>query len=244
MIRQLERSAATAWPALESQWIGPWECRQAAGYTQRGNSCLPLDEPETFTTEQIDAVENWYRTLGQEVIFKCPDDATWSALDHALEHRGYRVSTPSEILTCPLKTRTFGPPVWGFLEATAFDAQWFQGYSRASGMDAKHLPTARQLSACVPRPRVFRIHVDGADLAWAFAAQVGTEAWIFDVVVDEEKRSQGWGRALMAGILESLAGQGLVQAHLQVLSANQRARSLYRSLGFVPTYAYHYRRKP
>ena len=48
----------------------------------------------------------------------------------------------------------------------------------------------------------------------------------------------------MEGLLGWAHGQGLGEAFLQVLADNHTARALYRSLGFVDAFAYHYRITP
>ena len=44
-VRDLEAAAAGGWVALEAEWLGGWLLRASGGFTGRGNSCLPLDDP-------------------------------------------------------------------------------------------------------------------------------------------------------------------------------------------------------
>ncbi len=60
----------------------------------------------------------------------------------------------------------------------------------------------------------------------------GEVCWIYDVWIDEEHRGRGLGRALMAAIEVQARSEGLGRLELHVWAANERARSLYRSLGF------------
>jgi len=61
------------------------------------------------------------------------------------------------------------------------------------------------------------------------------EGWIDELGVDPALRGQGLGGALGAAGLQALRHRQVEQAHLMVLSHNQAAQKLYRTLGFVLT---------
>jgi ribosomal protein S18 acetylase RimI-like enzyme len=54
-------------------------------------------------------------------------------------------------------------------------------------------------------------------------------------------RNQGLSRALCAELLRRAAAEGAQTAYLQVDSSNSPALAVYRRLGFVDGYHYHYR---
>ncbi len=59
-------------------------------------------------------------------------------------------------------------------------------------------------------------------------------AWIYTIEVEEHRRAEGWGRALM-GEAERLArADGHAEIGLNVFGANLVARGLYESLGYIP----------
>jgi ribosomal protein S18 acetylase RimI-like enzyme len=58
-------------------------------------------------------------------------------------------------------------------------------------------------------------------------------AWIYDVQVDENRRRQGWGRALMSHAEQWARDRGLDAVTLNVFGGNTPARQLYRDLGYV-----------
>jgi ribosomal protein S18 acetylase RimI-like enzyme len=57
-------------------------------------------------------------------------------------------------------------------------------------------------------------------------------AWIFDITIDEHARGRGFGRAAMLALEEEVRALGLTHIDLNVFGGNERARSLYRSLGY------------
>lgn len=68
---------------------------------------------------------------------------------------------------------------------------------------------------------------------------------IVDVLVDADHRGKGYGRDIVLGLLqwgrESVNPDGI--GWLQVVISNVAACRLYKKLGFVECYRYHYRRR-
>jgi ribosomal protein S18 acetylase RimI-like enzyme len=70
---------------------------------------------------------------------------------------------------------------------------------------------------------------------------IGEKAFIYGFGVLPEQRRRGFGRQILAGVIEALAAEGHTRVALEVESQNVAALSLYRSLGFsvTTTYGYH-----
>jgi ribosomal protein S18 acetylase RimI-like enzyme len=66
-------------------------------------------------------------------------------------------------------------------------------------------------------------------------------AGLFDIITEEGERRQGHARAVVASLLETARALGARHAYLQVDSANEPARRLYRQFGFEERYRYWYR---
>jgi len=60
------------------------------------------------------------------------------------------------------------------------------------------------------------------------------EAWIPELVVTEQSRGQGIGRALLEGALQAARERGAARVALESGPQRVTARSLYRSMGFQP----------
>ena len=60
-VEDLERAAALHWQAPETEPLGEWLLRAAAGFTGRANSALPVGDPGLPLPEAVTAVEDWYR---------------------------------------------------------------------------------------------------------------------------------------------------------------------------------------
>ena len=57
-------------------------------------------------------------------------------------------------------------------------------------------------------------------------------AWVYDIEVDEDRRGEGWGRALMLEAERLARADGHVEIGLNVFGSNAVARRLYESLGY------------
>ncbi len=60
----------------------------------------------------------------------------------------------------------------------------------------------------------------------------GTSVWVYDVEVDEDRRGQSWGRALMTYAEQWSRERGAAEIGLNVFGGNTAARRLYTSLGY------------
>lgn len=95
-VRELQETAARAWPALETERLGAWLLRASAGeprgarpagaasgrregFTAGANSVLPLGSPELPLPEALERVERWYDERGLpplvQVTTGAPEDA-------------------------------------------------------------------------------------------------------------------------------------------------------------------------
>ncbi|MQT13581.1 GNAT family N-acetyltransferase [Segnochrobactrum spirostomi] len=97
------------------------------------------------------------------------------------------------------------------------------------------------LARIVPEAVLAVAQVDGAPVAAALVVRDGDLVGLFEVVTHAEVRGQGFGAALIAGILGFGRATGARHAWLQVKAVNPAVR-LYRRLGFVEAYPYFYRR--
>lgn len=61
------------------------------------------------------------------------------------------------------------------------------------------------------------------------------ECFIYDIVVNEERRGRGYGRATMSACAARARELGAESVGLHVFGSNAVARKLYTSLGFVET---------
>jgi N-acetylglutamate synthase len=88
-VEDLERAAALHWQAPETEPLGEWQLRAAAGFTGRANSALPLGDPGLPLPEAVAAVEDWYRRRGLPPMIVLPQGAGPDPLPAYLAERSW-----------------------------------------------------------------------------------------------------------------------------------------------------------
>lgn len=67
----------------------------------------------------------------------------------------------------------------------------------------------------------------------------GRDAFIDELYVEESYRGRGIGRTALESVCKEAAKLGIRAVHLEVARKNERARSLYRSMGFDSREKFH-----
>ena len=230
-VAAIEASGRAALPALHEMRVDGWLLRVSGGETKRVNSANPL--AGAAPVERVRATaEAGYASRGLPCRFRltplAPPDA-----DDALAGAGYAAIDRSWTMLAPLTPWSPDPAV---RLTHVPDPAELAG--RAAPAQAIHL----QLLAAIPGAKAFAVLWDDGQAVAAGYASVGDRrAQLSDIVTRADARGRGFGRRLVAQLLGWAHDRGCAEAMLQVLDANTAARALYRSLGFVDAYPYHYR---
>ncbi|MBT2471377.1 GNAT family N-acetyltransferase [Streptomyces sp. ISL-66] len=238
---ELARVGARAWPPLESEPLGEWTLRAAAGFTRRANSVLPLGDPGIPLGDALARVTSWYAERGLPAYVQAATGAagTHELLCAELEDRGWAREVSAEVRTGGLAALADVDDrvltTAGEVRLTrAPDEEWLARYGRVEDPEvARRVLTAGPSVwfAALPGRAIGRLVVDGR---WAgFAA----------VEVDPEHRRRGLATAVMAALARRALEEGASAAWLQVESDNAAARALYGALGFEVHHGYHHYRR-
>jgi GNAT superfamily N-acetyltransferase len=131
------------------------------------------------------------------------------------------------------------------LRETQLD-EWLDGYVALSGAALDHRDTHAAILHQIPgAPRFATLRGEaGTPVACGLAVREANVVGLFDIVTDRAKRNQGFGSALVSGLLAWARTEGAEDAYLQVVATNEPAIHLYRKLGFTDAYHYWYRVPP
>jgi ribosomal protein S18 acetylase RimI-like enzyme len=254
---ELARIASRAWRPVESERLGEWELRAAAGFTRRANSVLPLGDPGLPLDEALTAVRRWYgdRGLPSYIQTATGAEGTQELLCAELEKRGWVREVTAQMWVGPLApiADRGAEPSMVVLSRTA-DEAWLARYQR-KGMSEVALKVLGWGS-----PRSSEAEGGGGPSVW-FATVPGTQpgaapaaigrcvvdgrwAGFAAVEVDPALRRRGLATTVMAALARQALEEGASAAWLQVEDDNEGARALYAGMGFAAHHAHHHYRAP
>ncbi|MGW0941692.1 GNAT family N-acetyltransferase [Streptomyces sp. NPDC002623] len=241
---ELARVAARGWRPVESERLGGWELRAAAGYTRRANSVLPLGEPGVPLDEALEVVRRWYGARGLPAYVQTATGAesAQEPLCAELERRGWVREVTAELWVGALApVADLAADAESVALAREADAAWLARYQR-KGVDEVALKVLSSgpsvWFASVPGPQ------GGAPAAIGRCVVDGRWAGFGAVEVDPAQRRRGLATAVMAALARRALAEGASAAWLQVEEENAGARALYAGMGFAAHHAYHHYREP
>ncbi|WP_411102048.1 GNAT family N-acetyltransferase [Streptomyces sp. cmx-4-9] len=235
---ELTRVAARSWQPLESEPLGEWTLRAAAGFTRRANSVLPLGDPGVPLDDALARVTSWYAQRGLPAYVQAATGAagTQELLCAELDRRGWTPEVSAEVRIGALApvADVDAPAAGAVALARIPDEEWLGRYGKVTDPDLARRMLVEGPSvwfAALPGGRaVGRCVVDGR---WAgFSA----------VTVDPVHRREGLATAVMAALAGKALEEGASAAWLQVETDNAAARALYDGLGFATHHTYHHYR--
>ncbi|MGW5030922.1 GNAT family N-acetyltransferase [Streptomyces nigra] len=238
---ELARVAARAWRPVESERLGGWELRAAAGFTRRANSVLPLGDPGLPLDAALDAVRRWYAARGLPAYVQTATGAegTQELLCAELEERGWEREVTAELwigALAPVADRHEGSGVVLSREA---DEAWLARYQRKGVSDV-----ALKVLGSGPSVWFASIPAEDGGVPAAIGRCVVDGRWagFAAVEVDPALRRRGLARRVMAALSARALDEGASAAWLQVETDNVGARGLYAGMGFAAHHAYHHYR--
>lgn len=258
----LQRVMAPSWGAVERASVGDWLLRASSGFTQRGNSVVPVGDPGLPLSQAVERVEQWYAARGLPAKFALAGpqgfDPADDALGSALLARGYTVGSLTLNLTAATATVSASDPGGPAVTMSpAPTGAWMQAYRRTRDTVAG---VTEQVLTGSPR-QVFGHITPGGGLSQQLGLRPADAAGTAPIALARMAFAQGWaglgavwtepayrGRGLAAHLAARLAaeaaGQGIHLVHLQVEHDNVGAIRLYHRLGFVTHSSYAYLSQP
>ncbi|MEO5806567.1 GNAT family N-acetyltransferase [Devosia sp.] len=243
-IAEIETGALVSWPALEEERDGAWLSRFSRGYSRRSNSVQSMDPADDSNAEaRLDAARARYAAHGLPACFRITPLAGPNTLA-ALDKQGWSVDDRNLVMAMPLRKsmRPVAALTQGFAHT---DLDWAVLQTTMAGKrEGLEALQATLALIKVPARAFIAYNQDIKPVAANLVVNADGIAFLLNVVVDEDMRGLGYGRAIMHAGLNWAGQQGATTAALQVQADNARAVGLYSSLGFTEQYQYQYRQAP
>jgi len=232
---RLELIAAQGWPAPDTDHLGDWLLRAAEGWTNRGNSALPVGDPGRPVPAAVDAVEAWYTARGLPPAITVPAPLG-GRLTAELDRRGWTSSPPTLVQTAALGA--------GDEPGVRLDPAPSPAWLAVAAARKRSLPAAALHILSAPDQVRFAGVYDDTGAAIATARGVVTGGWLGMSLVEvaPDHRRQGHARRLYVALGAWATGLGASHAYLQVEAHNEAAVALYGTLGFRTHHSYVTRR--
>jgi N-acetylglutamate synthase len=238
-IAAIERVAAIAWPAIETATIGTWRLSAGDGFSRRRNSTVPAGPAPADLGRRLRDVSEWYRERDLPTLFRITP-ACDPAVDAELADRGFAVEAATLVMSRSIEACE---PVAGIVAAPDATGAWIRAELEALGVDELLVGPWLATIRSVPSPATFVAPIDGDRLVGAgLGVVVDGFLGVFEIVVDPRERRRGHARRMMAALHRFGTLEGADRAFLQVLEGDDRAMTLYRSLGYEVSHRYWYRR--
>ncbi len=236
---EVERRATALFRPAAVEQVGDWLLRYAGGTNGRPNSILPVGDPGVPFDEALATAAEFYARYDRS---SCAQVVVGSAVQRELEERGWVRLRPDEADTevqlagvAQLARTLAGTDTRAVQHSGSLSRDWLVGNEGAlANYDVVH-NTLRLDDATFAE-----IVEDGAQVARARVNLVQDWAFCADLTVQPGARRRGLGRTMMAGLVAWAAERGASVMLLQVISDNEPALALYRSLGFERHHAYRY----
>lgn len=261
-VEDLQRVMAPSWGALEREALGDWQLRASRGFTQRGNSVVPVGDPGLPLAEAVEATEQWYaaRGLPAKVAVAGPVgfDPADDRLGALLLERGYTAASLTLNLTARTETVAAadpgGPPV---LVSSTATPEWLATYLTTR----RTIPgVSEQVVTGSPRQLFAQVR-PGGGLSQQLGLRSADAAGTTPIALGRMGIAHGWaglgavwthpayrGRGLAGHLTARLAAaaraDGIHLVHLQVEHDNETALRLYGRMGFEEHSSYVYLTQP
>lgn len=242
LLPRVFNALAATWPAARTQPCNPFLLREGAGGGKRA-SCASLAGLTTPSPAQITDAERAMAALNQTPLVMIRPDLSpeETALDQALEARGYHICDPTNLYTTPLPPLTNLPlpkvSVFTAWEPLAIMEEiWEQG-----GITAARRAVMARVD--LPKTGLFARWNDSPAGAGFVALHEGV-AMVHALEILPGHRRQGLGRWMMRAAAIWAEAQGAHCLAVACTKANTGANHLYTSLGMALVGSYHYRIHP
>jgi len=238
----IEELSMNAWPSLKTLVYDGWIIRLSNGYGNRANSINPIYPSKIDLEEKLkycDELFSHHNLLTAYKIIGCEEH---QFLNKKLEDMNYQKinETSIKVFQIPaMPERNYR----GIVIDDDFSGQWKESVIKFNHIEEIHEPVFRKILENIAVEKIV-VHkeIEGEIAGCGYGAIEHNYVGIFDIVVKESQRGNGYGREIIETLLSEAARRGVKNSYLQVMINNPIAIHLYEKLGYREVYRYWYRK--
>ena len=234
----LDRLAAKAWPAAETDERAGWLLSLAPGVTSRRVNCALPPPGSADVPEEVLA---WFRERGAPPRVRLSPEEQLVELDAVLGGRGWPEEAATDVLVAQAPdVRVTLPEGEHPVRRVEVDA-WLACWSKLGGHRSVEPESAEVIRRIEEETVPLVATRDGVEAGVALV--VLQERWsiVFEVAVAPEHRRHHVARSLVRAWADAAGDRGM---QLQVERDNAPGHALYANAGFHLSHGYHYRAEP
>jgi GNAT superfamily N-acetyltransferase len=245
LLSRVEDAGLNASAPPQQRWIDGWLVRFSAGKAKRARCINAVAPGHLPVLEKLALCQRVFDEANLPLIVRITPMSQPKDLDRRLDAEGLRAFDDTRVMVHGDLSQLDVEPLGGEVSIqrvghTAF-AQ-IVGQLRGSPLSQQQAHAQRlELSPVAFEGWVMRRAGESTVLACGQTAAEADMVGVYDVFTAAKERNQGWARRLCAELLRRAHARGARVGYLQVDASNLSARSVYRRLGFIDGYAYHYR---
>lgn len=244
LLSSIEDASLNASASPQQLWLDGWLVRLCPGKAKRARSINAVAAGRLPLTEKLARATVAYRDARLPLIVRLTPFSQPPGLDDALATVGYAKFDRTHVMVTVVDdvAKYATPLPLGYVLEAADAAMYATVVGELRGTPEPQRASHADRLRLSPVPyQGWLLKGDCELLACGQFAREGGLVGLYDVFTAPAARGKGLAKVLCAQMLKMAAAQGAHTAYLQVEASNVPALAVYRSLGFVPGYDYHYR---
>lgn len=238
LLSRIEDATLNASAPPAQRWLDGWLIRTSPGKAKRARSVHALATGVLPLDERIELAAQVYAEAGLPLLLRITPFTQPATLDAELAGRGWTRFDDTRVMVAATLPTTAADVGVRAVDVGTFAQTIGALRGSPAGQRAAHAERLRAsgvpFEACV-------LEADGRVVACGQSAREHEFVGLYDVFTVPEARGRGLAGALCTWLLARAQAAGARHGYLQVDADNAPARAVYRRLGFVDGYAYHYR---
>jgi ribosomal protein S18 acetylase RimI-like enzyme len=239
----VEELSMNAWPSIQTILYDGWILRMSNGYTKRANSINLLYKSTISLEEKMEYCRNLYSQNNLPTIYKLVECDEHKNIDDKLDALGYGKLDITSVQICS-DIKTFDNKFDGIITNDNFTGEWINGFIKCNNIKPEYTETLKvMLKNTIGKKIIIAKKMNNEIIGCGYGVIENGYIGIFDIVVKENKRGNGYGKEIVQTILSEAGKAGIEKSYLQVINNNIAAKNLYKKLGYEEKYKYWYRKK-